>query len=133
MRKWIIVIVMVMVANVSLVCGETPVEKGIVGSAVVESSPAGAEEKEGAGGFAIFPRRGLADRPAESAEAAEDLAAGERRSSRLWVRAELLVWWIKTAKLPPLVTTGSLTNPRPGALGSSATGVLFGQSRSEER
>jgi len=37
-----------------------------------------------------------------------------------------LLWWIKNSNFPPLLTTGATTDPRPGALGSSNTSVLFG-------
>jgi hypothetical protein len=45
---------------------------------------------------------------------------------RLWVRAEYLVWWMKGADVPPLLTSGSSTDPVPGALLQPGTQVLFG-------
>jgi hypothetical protein len=63
---------------------------------------------------------------AEDAEAAEDLEALKSKP-RIWLRAEYLLWWIKPANFPPLVTTGPYTDPRPGALDSLGTSVLFGQ------
>lgn len=48
--------------------------------------------------------------------------------NRLWVRGEYLMWWTKKMWTPPLVTTGSLTDAVPGALGQPGTTVLFGGS-----
>ncbi len=59
------------------------------------------------------------------AEAAEELEV--QRRPRLWSRNEVLLWFIKPASLPPLVTTGSFTESRPGALGSADTTILFGR------
>jgi hypothetical protein len=64
---------------------------------------------------------------AVDAETAEMLEA-MRRPPRLWARAEFLVWWIRPANFPPLVTTGPFSELRPGALDSLDTQVLFGQS-----
>ena len=64
---------------------------------------------------------------AEDAEAAEDLEAFKRRP-RCWFRGEFLLWFIRPANLPSLVTTGAFTDLRPGALDSLETQVLFGQS-----
>ena len=125
------IIVMVMAANVVLVRGQAPADNGRPGSAVVEPSEPIADEKGAPatrGRFAILPGRNGAEQVAESAEEAEELAASEKRARRFWMRAEFLVWWIKTANLKPLVTTGSLTDVRPGALGATGTSVLFGQS-----
>lgn len=63
---------------------------------------------------------------AEDAETAEDLE-GMRREPRFWGRAEFMLWWIRPANFPPLVTTGPFTDARPGALGSLDTKVHFGQ------
>ncbi|HEV3235698.1 MAG TPA: BBP7 family outer membrane beta-barrel protein [Gemmataceae bacterium] len=42
-------------------------------------------------------------------------------------RADYLLWWTKNGPTPgPLVTTGSLTDTVPGALGSPHTSVLYG-------
>jgi hypothetical protein len=43
-----------------------------------------------------------------------------------YAKTEYLLWWMKGDKLPPLVTTGSATDTRPGALGQPGTVVLFG-------
>lgn len=48
-------------------------------------------------------------------------------SQRLWVSADYLLWWVKNGPLGvPLVTTGSLADAAPGALGQPGTRVLFG-------
>jgi hypothetical protein len=47
---------------------------------------------------------------------------------RWWVDGEYLLWKIKDGPIPgPLVTTGSLADPVPGALGQPSTVVLYGQ------
>src|SRR5579872_32888 len=45
---------------------------------------------------------------------------------RLWARAEYLLWFTKTGRVPPLLTTGLNTDKIPGALGNADTRVLFG-------
>jgi hypothetical protein len=51
----------------------------------------------------------------------------DRGSQRIWVGAEYLLWWINRGPInSPLVTTGSLTDIPPGALGQPGTRVLFG-------
>jgi hypothetical protein len=62
---------------------------------------------------------------AESAEAAEE-AEEMKRSQHFWIRTEFLLWWLKDAHLPPLVTTGPTTDPRPGSLDSPNTSILLG-------
>src|SRR5207244_2221834 len=57
---------------------------------------------------------------------AEDAELVPAKSQRLWVRAEYMIWWIKTANFPPLVTAGDPGDPIPGALDSLNTTVLFG-------
>jgi hypothetical protein len=45
----------------------------------------------------------------------------------VWAEAEYLVWWVKNGPLTtPLVTTGSVADPVPGALDQPNTTVLFG-------
>ena len=49
---------------------------------------------------------------------------------RLWFRGEYLLWWEKSANLPPLVTTSPAGTPfnEAGVLGQPGTTVLFGGS-----
>jgi hypothetical protein len=47
---------------------------------------------------------------------------------RWYVSAEYLAWWVKGDATPPLVTTGSVNDPIPGALGQPHTQILFGGS-----
>jgi hypothetical protein len=37
-----------------------------------------------------------------------------------------MIWWMKTARFPPLVTTGDPTDRAPGSLDSPNTSILFG-------
>jgi hypothetical protein len=46
--------------------------------------------------------------------------------NRYYIGIENLLWWIRGQGTPPLVTTGSLGDPRPGALNLPGTSVLFG-------
>src|SRR5262245_44853218 len=50
------------------------------------------------------------------------------RPGRVWLEAEALLWWMRGADLPPLVTTSPPGTPltRAGVLGSPGTEVLFG-------
>lgn len=45
---------------------------------------------------------------------------------RLFVRSDYLLWTIKEAAVPPLVTTGLTTDPQPGAIGTGSTRILLG-------
>jgi hypothetical protein len=47
-------------------------------------------------------------------------------SNRFYGTAEFLLWWVRGAHLPPLVTTGSPSDSIPGALGQPTTQVLYG-------
>src|SRR6516165_1338213 len=49
---------------------------------------------------------------------------------RLWVDAEYLLWWTKSARVPPLVTSG--TTSSAGILGREGTVVLVGNSGLDE-
>ncbi len=56
-------------------------------------------------------------------------APAEAPPARFRVDAEYLLWWVKNGPVPaPLVTTGSLSDPRPGAVGMPGTAVLYGNS-----
>jgi hypothetical protein len=55
--------------------------------------------------------------------------ANRESDARLQVLPEYLLWWTKDGPVPgPLVTTGSPSDPRPGALGMPGTVVLYGGS-----
>lgn len=61
------------------------------------------------------------------AAAAEIESRRERRlKDRLWVRSEYVLWLIKEADLPPLLTTGLTSDFRPGAIGNANTRVVLG-------
>jgi hypothetical protein len=55
-----------------------------------------------------------------------DAGALDGFATRFWVSADYLLWWTKDARLPALVTTGSVHDAVPGALGQPGTQVLFG-------
>ena len=46
--------------------------------------------------------------------------------SLFYTRDEYLLWWMKDAHLPPLVTAGSLSDPAPAVLGQPGTSVVLG-------
>jgi hypothetical protein len=48
---------------------------------------------------------------------------------RFYGSADALVWWLQSAHLPPLVTTGDFADNPVGALGQPSTRVLFGDER----
>jgi hypothetical protein len=47
-------------------------------------------------------------------------------STRIWGSADYLLWWVRKGNTPPLVVTGSATDPFPGALDQPGTRILFG-------
>lgn len=49
-----------------------------------------------------------------------------------WLEAEGLAWWIKGARIPALITRGSVADALPGALGQPGTSVLFGDATLNE-
>jgi hypothetical protein len=98
-------------------------KKGSYGSlgTVVEESPAESKRLL----FSLVNRE--ANNPiAESAEAAEGQES--HQPERFWMRANFLLWRIKGANVPPLVTNGGAGDASPGALGLADTKVLFGGS-----
>lgn len=48
--------------------------------------------------------------------------------NRWYGSAEYLLWFVRGDALPPLLTTGPINSPLPGALGNPGTNVLFGNS-----
>ncbi len=54
-------------------------------------------------------------------------SCGDPCALRVWLTADYLLWWTKGGPTStPLVTTGSLNDVPPGALGQPGTRVLFG-------
>ena len=45
---------------------------------------------------------------------------------RIWGGFDYMMWWVRKGRTPPLVVTGSPTDPFPGALDQPGTKVLFG-------
>jgi hypothetical protein len=74
--------------------------------------------------------------PLEYAPPNECLSQEDRNCSacqgygRFWVNSEALLWWMKGASLPALVTTSPAGTPQSqaGVLGADNTAVLFGNS-----
>jgi hypothetical protein len=56
-----------------------------------------------------------------------------RGPAGLWVNTELLLWWMRGMHVPPLVTTGSLNDAQPGALGQPGTQIVFGDEDINDR
>jgi hypothetical protein len=52
---------------------------------------------------------------------------------RFYAGAEYLLWWTKGQQLPPLVTTGSLSDSVPGALGQPNTVELIGNNTVDDQ
>jgi hypothetical protein len=75
-------------------------------------------KEEGAPTEAAAPAETETEHPAE-----EESCVAPRR---FWFRGEYLLWWTKDGRFPALVTSGSPTDPLPGALGQPGTTVLFG-------
>jgi hypothetical protein len=44
-------------------------------------------------------------------------------------QADYLHWWVRGTSLPPIVTTGSTTDARPGVIGQPGTSVIYGGDR----
>jgi hypothetical protein len=66
------------------------------------------------------------DTPAAAVTSA-DPAPFEEVASAAWVNVDYLHWWVRGAPQPfPLVTSGSVNDFRQGALGLSATQILYG-------
>ncbi len=83
----------------------------------------------------FMPRLGFCQdaenaQPAPPKVLAENIAPGKAFGNScpcLEIRAEYLLWWTKNGPTPgPLVTTGSLLDTAPGALGMPHTSVLYG-------
>jgi hypothetical protein len=51
----------------------------------------------------------------------------------IWVDTEYLAWWMRGMHVPPLVTTGSVSDAHPGALGQPGTSVLFGDDNIDDQ
>src|SRR4051794_31004468 len=57
-----------------------------------------------------------------------ETAPPQVNAGRIWADGEFLLWWMKGAALPPLVTASPSGTPgtQAGVLGAPATSVLFG-------
>src|SRR5262249_44339784 len=55
---------------------------------------------------------------------------GPSGNGRVWAEADFLLWWMRGASLPPLVTTSPAGTPisQAGVLGGTGTTTLFGDS-----
>ena len=64
---------------------------------------------------------------ANDAESAEIMEAAAARPIRYWIRGEYLIWFIKSPRVPTVITQGEFTDrPSPGALGAFGTMPQFG-------
>lgn len=133
MRKRILAFVMLFLANGSLAWAQSADDKSVLPPAIpkpehpaTQEHPAAKEhaEPEARRPFSIFPFKKEEHHLPESAEEAEHHE--EHKPQRLWVRAEYMIWWMKVANFPVLVTTGDPSDPLPGALSSLNTTILFG-------
>jgi Putative beta barrel porin-7 (BBP7) len=126
MHMRIIATVMVLVTNIQLVGAQSP-DTAVLPTLDVPTATSSAADGHAPAKYAGFLRCPFLDQPvAANAEDAELLEARACRSPRYWLRAEFMIWWIKTAHFPPLVTTGDSTDRAPGSLDSPSTSVLFG-------
>lgn len=133
MIKGFIVSIFMSVAGASLALAQTP---DVSPYNPLHSGRASTERTEQAGAAVQ-----LETRPAPFSSGVQDGAGGACNDDscrtgaevcgppgRVWVDAEYLLWWVKGAHLPPLVTTGSADPtqiPPPGALGGPGTVGLF--------
>ncbi len=74
----------------------------------------------------------LSESVGQTISSAEDrqvgtLPPGESPAPPPWsLRAEYLLWWTKSGRIPPLLTRGEATDERPGAFGQPFTKLLYG-------
>ena len=115
-----------LLANFSLAWGQGPATPAAVQSESTDEAQSNVAESKKR--RLPFLHQKLDGPVAESAEDAEIMEAAVRKEPRLWVRAEYMIWWIKQANFPPLVTSGDFSDPIPGALNSLNTKILFGNS-----
>jgi hypothetical protein len=69
---------------------------------------------------------GFGARPAEFAPSVLNESATCSDGERMWASAEYLLWWLKAPRVPTLVSTGSLLDAVPAAVGQPGTVALFG-------
>ena len=67
-------------------------------------------------------------RPVDAPPILPQSADRPNESPRLWVDGEALLWWMRSANLPPLITASPAGTARSdvGVLGTPGTAVLFG-------
>src|SRR5262245_46592159 len=51
---------------------------------------------------------------------------GKECPYRIWAKTDALLWWLKHADVPPLVTSGTPLGAMPAVLGQPGTRVLLG-------
>ncbi len=141
MRNGILGCVTLFLASAGLAPGQTPpgAPSATVSPFPAVAAPGGlprsafAEDGRGAEGGHAEKGEGHEAHEEEHHEAEEEHHEGEEEhhKPRLWVQAEYLLWRIRNSNLPPLLTTGSAADARPGALGQPGTQVIFGNSSQE--
>jgi hypothetical protein len=116
-----------------------PVAAEPMPSEVVQAAPAQGEPVPPPAGLVPTPGA-AAPAPAAPPQAAPSMpvivaptadvfapSSGTNGRNRFWASGEYLLWWIKSNPVPvPLATTGSVTDPIPGAIGQPHTQVLLG-------
>jgi hypothetical protein len=132
MRKRIFCSLIVSLAGASLALADAPPKSPYGGSVAVPPAVEGKQQAVAPAPDntvpATSPSAAILD--GCSAPCVGDACGAARKvcgpPGRVWASAEYLLWWTKGDHLPPLVTTGPLTSPIPGAIGDPATTTLFG-------
>jgi Putative beta barrel porin-7 (BBP7) len=130
MKNKMLALVIGLLVNSSLAYGQSAVDTVTLPCSYgdnIQRSSEGENAAEFKSREPLFVGKGGHRIVAASAEDAEIYEAATRKADRIWIRTEYLVWWIKSANFPPLVTSGEFTDARPGALDSLSTNVLFGR------
>jgi hypothetical protein len=65
-------------------------------------------------------------RPPAHPDGEGETKPNDKPGCSIWVGGDYLLWWVRDAHTPPLVTRGSPTDPIPGALNQPGTATLFG-------
>src|SRR4051794_23638857 len=86
----------------------------LIEPAEVRLPPSGAERQAVA--ETIPPWGRDLDEPSPLIEPDAPVLEAPGHGVRIWATIEYLLWWTRNGSVPPLVTKGEPTDPRPGAL-----------------